>query len=568
MENPATFEGDNEKLLDTVIEPEADVGTLVAESEDTDKPQDKQVYRARPGKRTLSICLINPRFEPSYWGFEYALPLYPCNRKSTMINGALPTVAGLGGDNNFTLLDENVEDIDWDIMSSYDIVGVTGMIVQRIRMKEILLKLRDIDTHVVVGGPLLYVEEEFFEGLCDTKFIGEVEETWPGFLEDFSSDRPTQKRYEQSEKTDMSRMPSPRFDLLKVNRYASGALQFSRGCPFQCEFCDIIVIFGRRPRLKSPEQVIAELEEMRKTGFFLAMIVDDNFIGNMKKAKELLHHIIVWQKKHGYPLRINTEASINLGDDAELLELMYEANFRSIFIGIESPSRESLEETRKFQNVRGDSMEAKLARIQKAGMDISAGFIVGFDNDGPDIFGIQYDFIQDNGVLLAMVGMLAAIPKTPLYERLEREGRLVVSDPNLNFEPKQMTRDELKTNYWKLVEKLYTPESFLERYLMTYRYPEFQKRRAEISKRANEGRLVPTLIHSLILMWNLFWTLVRDGSLFSVGKVYSRFFWKHRKYRKGVIGLAMFVNRCVTHWHFYKFTREVRAGRLRAYNSG
>ena len=231
----------------------------------------------------------------------------------------------------------------------------------------------------------------------------------------------------------MSRMPSPRFDLLKVNRYASGALHFSRGCPYRCEFCDIIVIFVRVPRLKSPEQIIQELEGMRSNGYHMAMLVDDNFIGNKNKAKELLRHIVEWQKENGYPLRLNTEASINLGEDPEMLELMYEANFRSVFIGIESPSKENLEETKKFQNTRGDSMEAKLVRIQQAGIDISAGFIVGFDSDGKDIFDIQYDFIQENGVLLAMVGMLSAIPKMPLYERLEDDGRLVVEDLNLNF---------------------------------------------------------------------------------------------------------------------------------------
>ncbi|MBL4709416.1 MAG: B12-binding domain-containing radical SAM protein [Flavobacteriales bacterium] len=562
------FEANDKNEATTVLERDAQVSPLTAPTKETEKAEEKQPYGARPGGRTLSVCLINPRFEPSYWGFDYALPLYPGDRKSTMINGGLPTVAGLGGDHNFRIIDENVEEIDWAMMSSYDIVGLTGMIVRKDRMKEILLKLRDIDTHVIVGGPLLFVQEDFFDGLCDTKFIGEVEETWPGFLEDFASNRPIQLRYEQEEKTDMSRMPSPRFDLLKVDRYASGALQFSRGCPFQCEFCDIIVIFGRRPRLKDPEQVIKELDEMRKNGFFLAMLVDDNFIGNMKKAKALLHHIIAWQKKHDYPLRLNTEASVNLADDPELLELMYEANFRSVFIGIETPNEESLKETKKIQNIRGDSLEAKLGRIQKAGLDISAGFIVGFDNDKSDIFDIQYNFIQNNGILLAMVGMLAAIPKTPLFERLEKEGRLVLDDPNLNFNPKQMSRDELKKNYWELVRKLYTPEAFLERYLMTYQYPDFHQRRAEISDKAHEGRFMPTLGFSIILFWNLFWTLVRDGSLRSVGRVYFRFYWQHRKYRKGVVGAAMFINRCVTHWHFYKFTREVQAGRLRAYNSG
>jgi radical SAM superfamily enzyme YgiQ (UPF0313 family) len=367
----------------------------------------------------------------------------------------------------------------------------------------------------------------------------------------------------------MTKVPRPRYDLLKVDRYGAGALQFSRGCPYECEFCDIIVIYGRRPRLKKPEQVIAELDDMRKAGFFLAMIVDDNFIGNKKKAKELLRQIIPWQEKHGYPLRINTEASINLADDPEMLDLMYRANFRSIFIGIETPRMASLKETKKFQNTRGDSLEAKLARIQNAGLDISAGFIVGFDSDDLGIFEDQYRFIQDNGVLLAMVGMLGAIPKTPLYKRLKEEGRLVEEDPNCNFHPKQMTREELRSNYWELVRRLYTPEAFLDRYFKVYDYPEYHKKRAEISKKANEGKTLPTLGYATILGWNLFWELVKDRSLFSIGKTYTKYFFKKNlKYRRDVIGLAQFMNRCVTHWHFYRFTRDAREGKLSTYNSG
>lgn len=210
-----------------------------------------------PSARTLSICLINPRFEPSYWGFEYALPLYPGDKRSTMISGALSTVAGLCGDHHVYLLDENVEDIDWQSLRTYDIVGVTGMNVQKKRMRQILLKLRDLKIFAVVGGPLVSVQEEFFEGLCDAMFVGEAETTWPRFLDDYARGKATEKRYAQSEPTDMTKAPRPRYDLLKVDRYASGALQYSRGCPFQCEFCDIIVIYGRRPRVWAPLFVTA-----------------------------------------------------------------------------------------------------------------------------------------------------------------------------------------------------------------------------------------------------------------------------------------------------------------------
>ncbi|HJZ90136.1 MAG TPA: B12-binding domain-containing radical SAM protein [Gemmataceae bacterium] len=518
--------------------------------------------------RTLSICLINPRFEPSYWGFEFALPLYPGDKRSTMISGSLATVAGLSAPHRVRVLDENVEEIDWEALRAFDVIGVTGMMVQKVRMREILVRLRDMGQFTAVGGPFVSVQEKYFNGLCDVTFVGEAEDTWPRFLDDFSRGLPTRARYEQSAPTDMTKAPRPRYDLLKVDRYASGALQYSRGCPFQCEFCDIIVIYGRRPRVKDPGQLVAELDDMRRAGFHSAFIVDDNFIGNMKKARDLLQQIIPWMERHNYPLRLTTEASINLADHPDLLDLMYRANFRSVFVGIETPRLESLKETKKFQNLRGDPLGAKLARIQNAGLDINAGFIVGFDSDDRAIFEDQYQFIQENGITLAMVGMLQAIPKTPLYARLEREGRLVPEDPNCNFVPRQMTRQELRKGYWDLLKRLYTPEAFLDRYFRVFEHPGYLERRAAICAKAGEGKRLPTLGYGLALLWALFWALLRDGSLLSVGKVYLKYFLtRNLRHRRDIVGFAQFMNRCVTHWHFYKFTREVTRGRLRAYNT-
>lgn len=517
----------------------------------------------------LSICLINPRFEPSYWGFDYALPLYPGDKRSSMISGSLPTVAGMCEPHDVALVDENVEDVDWSSLQQYDIVGVTGMTVQQERIAEILFRLRDIDVLTVVGGPLVSVNETFFEGRCDVRFIGEAETTWPAFLNDVALGKPYQKRYEQSEPTDMAHAPRPRYDLLKVDRYATGAVQYSRGCPFRCEFCDIIVIYGRVPRVKESDQLLQELDDMRRAGFFSAFIVDDNFIGNKKKAKELLRKVIPWQEAHGYPLRLTTEASVNLADDAELLELMYRANFRSVFIGIETPRTESLLETKKVQNTRGDSLDEKLTRIQNAGLDINAGFIVGFDSDDDTIFDDQYEFIQRNGIPLAMVGMLTAIPRTPLYERLEAAGRLAEDDPNCNFIPEQMTREELRDGYWELVRRLYTPEAFFDRYFKAFHQPEYLRKRTEICDRAGEGKALPTFAYGVAMLASLSLALFRDRSLKSVGGAYlKQFVTRSLRYRCDIIGFAQFMNRCVTHWHFYKFTREAIAGRLRTYNSG
>ena len=278
--------------------------------------------------------------------------------------------------------------------------------------------------------------------------------------------------------------------------------------------------------------------------------------------------LIPWMEQHHYPLHLTTEASIDLANDSELLELMYRANFRSVFIGIETPRRESLNETKKFQNVRGDTLQAKLARIRDAGLDVNAGFIVGFDNDDKEIFDDQFRFIQENGITLAMVGMLQAIPKTPLYDRLQREGRLIENEPNCNFIPKQMSRDELRQGYWKLVERLYTPEAFFDRYFKVYESPEYLQRRAEICTRAEEGKRLPNLCYGLALSWSLFWALWRDGSLRTVGFVYLKYFFtRNLRFRRDIIGFAQYMNRCVTHWHFYKFTREAIAGKLQTYNT-
>ncbi|MFA6413470.1 MAG: DUF4070 domain-containing protein [Syntrophales bacterium] len=519
--------------------------------------------------KRLKICLINPKFEPSYWGLDYALLLYPGNKQCTMTTGALPHLAGLIPDHEVYLLDENVEKIDFELLKGFDVVGLTGMIVQRDRMKSILLRLCEMKIFTVVGGAYASVNETFFEGLCDVVFSGEADETWPEFVDEFAAGRAYKKFYTQENRTIMTTLPKPRYDLLKVDRYASGSVQFSRGCPFQCEFCDIIVTFGRRPRTKHPEQVLEELEDMRKVGFFSCFIVDDNFIGDKKAAKALLRLIIPWQEKHGYPLRLTTEASINLADDAELLDLMYRANFRSVFIGIETPRVASLLETKKFQNTSNGSLEEKMGRIRNAGLDINGGFIVGFDQDDITIMEEQFRFIQDNGILLAMVGMLVAVPKTPLFERLEQEGRLRLDRPNCNFVPKLMTSGELQQGYWDLLTRLYSPQAFLDRYFRVFLLPEFNRKRAEICVKANEGKSIPTLVYGLILLWNLFRALSKDGSLRTVGIIYIRYFFgRSVGYRNDIVGFAQYMNRCATHWHFYKFTREGVAGRLRLFNSG
>jgi len=290
--------------------------------------------------RRLRVCLINPRFNPNYFGMDHLLPLLPGDKRNIMVTGALPALAALAPDHcSVDLVDENVEPIDFAALEGYDVIGVTGMIVQHQRMREILLRIKDYPATIVLGGPYVSVAEGQFTGLCDVRFIGESEQTWPGFLLALGRGEDVLERYEQADRTDMSTVPPPRYELLKAERYVMATLQFSRGCPFMCEFCDIITIFGRKPRMKSPAQMIREFDAIRAAGFTRCFLVDDNFIGNKYKAKELLAALIQWQEANHYPLIFTTEASINLADDAEMMQLMVKANFRQVFIGIESPHR-------------------------------------------------------------------------------------------------------------------------------------------------------------------------------------------------------------------------------------
>ena len=411
------------------------------------------------------IVIVNPRFDVSYWGLEHALPLV--GKRANLPTACLPLLAALTpGEHRVTLLDENVDPIDFDRLARADIVGLTGMSVQRRRMKEILEELKERGVFCVVGGPWVTVQEDFFGELADVIFIGEAEETWPQFLRDWAVGKQA-SRYEQADKTDMTRVPVPRYDLLPMNQYMFGSVQFSRGCPFQCEFCDIIVTFGRRPRLKTSEQVIRELEALRAQRMMIAFVVDDNLIGNKAAIKLTLKEIALWQQRNGYPLMLFTEASLDLADDAELMQLMTEANFSSVFVGIETPNEESLRETKKYQNLRSErTLLEKVHAIQDSGLDVWCGLIVGFDHDDANVFDLQLDFIRQSRISHAMMGMLAAIPKTPLHARLAAEGRLDEENEaefGTNVIPAMMSRGELREGYLQLQQDLHEPETYFDR---------------------------------------------------------------------------------------------------------
>jgi radical SAM superfamily enzyme YgiQ (UPF0313 family) len=344
-------------------------------------------------------------------------------------------------------------------------------------MTEVLTALKERGCVCVVGGPWVSVSDGYFDGLADAIFVGEAEETWPRFLSDWRQGT-HQVRYEQAEKSDMTRVPTPRFDLLKMNRYAFGSVQFSRGCPFQCEFCDIIVTFGRRPRIKRSSQVLAELEAVLRAGMKFVFVVDDNLIGNKRVIKEVLRDLIAWQKRRNYPLALFTEASIDLADDPELLALLVEANFVATFIGIESPDEESLRGAKKYQNVRSNgSLLEKVRRIQDAGLEVWCGMIMGFDQDDAGSFDQQIEFIRQARIAFSMSGMLSAIPKTPLYDRLLADGRLDHSDRGeygTNVIPLLLSREELRDGYVRVLDALYEPDAYFERIEPLFLNPSFE----------------------------------------------------------------------------------------------
>jgi radical SAM superfamily enzyme YgiQ (UPF0313 family) len=412
------------------------------------------------------IVLISPRFATTLWGGEYGMRLL--GKRATMPQACLPLLAALTPEEHTVeLVDETVEPLDFDRVAEADIVGVTAMVYQGARAREILGEFKKRGICTVAGGALVTAEENYFADVADAIFIGEAESTWPQFLRDWSQGR-HQYRYEQADKTDMTTVPTPRFDLLKLEHYMSASVQISRGCPFQCEFCDIIITFGRRPRLKTSAQVIEELDVLVERGVRIVFVVDDNLIGNKKAIKPVLEDIAAWQRRRGYPLALFTEATLDLAEEDSLMALMGEAGFQTVFIGIESPNEASLVETKKFQNVRPrhGTMLERVSRIQQRGIEVFCGMIVGFDNDDVSAFDAVSGFIQDAKIINALVGTLFAFAKTPLYDRLRREGRIDERDVlefQSNIVPLRMSRRDLRDGVARVISDIYSVDAYFGR---------------------------------------------------------------------------------------------------------
>jgi radical SAM superfamily enzyme YgiQ (UPF0313 family) len=413
----------------------------------------------------MNVLLIYPQNPDTFWSFKHVLRFV--SKRSTFPPLGLLTIAAmLPADWQLKLVDMNVDRLRDADLRWADYVMISAMIVHKDCVHEIVSRCNLLKKPIIAGGPLFTTGYENFPTVQHF-VLGEAEDIMPQLVADMLAGS-VQPSYRAANRPDVSRVPVPRWDLIAPEHYVSMAVQFSRGCPFDCEFCDIIIMNGRVPRTKSPVQLISELEALRLQGWKdMVFIVDDNFIGDKKRTKVLLREMIAWRERVHPGMGFFTEASVNLADDEELCELMVQAGFKRVFVGIETPVPESLQECHKLQNKSRDLVQC-IQKLQRAGMEVMGGFIVGFDNDRQDIFKRQFEFIQRSGVVQAMVGLLQALPQTKLYQRLMREGRLETAatgnntEAVLNFKTK-LSREFLQNGYRELMKKLYEPRVYYQR---------------------------------------------------------------------------------------------------------
>lgn len=442
--------------------------------------------------------------------------------------GLLTVAALLPKDWEKKLIDLNVQDVNDESIQWADLIFISAMVVQRESVREIIGRIKCFDKKIVAGGPLFSIEHEEFSDDIDAFVLGEAEASLPFLVEDLKN-RKLEKVYATDQWPDIAKAPVPLWDLIDMREYASMGVQFSRGCPFDCDFCDIALLSGKFPRAKSKEQILDELNAIYQRGWKDGVFfVDDNFIGNKTKLKkEILPAIIQWMEEKKYPFTFNTQLSINLADDEELMDLMVKAGFHGVFIGIESPDEESLKECGKFQNVNRDLLKS-VKTIQNHGLQVQAGFIIGFDQDTPSIFDRMTLFIQTSGIVTAMVGLLQAPPKTRLWERLKKEKRLISqttgnnTDCTINFIPK-MKINSLISGYKRVINDIYSPKNYYQR-LITF-FEDYKPRRKG-HYRFNLSSVVALLKSVWILgirekerlyYWKLFaWSLFRRPRLFPV----------------------------------------------------
>lgn len=484
----------------------------------------------------MNCLLVYPQHPDTFWSFRHALKFI--SKKTSFPPLGLLTVASmLPSDWTPRLIDMNIQPLRDTDLAWADIVFLSAMSIQSVSAEEVIARCRASGTRIVAGGPHFTSSPGLYEEV-DHLVLDEAELTLPPFLHDFQEGK-AQHCYTSSAWSALEHTPLPRWDLVQMKRYSSMNIQYSRGCPFDCEFCDITVLYGRAPRTKSCAQVIGELDALLDCGWRgPVFFVDDNFIGNRRKLKkEVLPAIAEWMETHGHPFILNTEASINLADDAELMQLMVQAGFEAVFIGIETPNEDSLASCGKHQNRHRDLVDS-VRTIQRAGLEVQGGFILGFDEDPPVIFDRLTNFIQDSAIVTAMVGLLNAPTGTRLHTRLKAEDRLLHdfsgSNTDINFIPR-MKLDHLLEGYRHVLDTIYSPREYYARVRRFLHEFNPKKKVVHISP-----RYVIALLRSMIVLgvigrerlhyWRLFfWSLLHKPQLFSLAILYTIYGYHFRR---------------------------------------
>ncbi len=501
----------------------------------------------------MNVLLLYPLFPKSFWSFEKTLALL--DRKAMLPPLGLITVAAiLPQDWSFKLVDRNVRQVtqaEWDWA---DLVILSAMIVQKEDLLEQIQVAKSKGKRVAVGGPYATaLPGEVSDVGADYLILDEGEITLPLFVEAIAQGQPSGIFRSDGERPDVTTTPVPRFDLLEFEAYAEMSVQFSRGCPFQCEFCDIIVLYGRKPRTKAPEQLLAELDRLYELGWRRSIfMVDDNFIGNKRNVKLFLKELLPWMVEHQYPFSFATEASVDLAQDQELMDAMVKCNFGAVFLGIETPDEASLTLTQKHQNTRDSLSDAVLA-ITRSGLRVMAGFIIGFDGEKAGAGSRIVQFVEQTSIPTALFSMLQALPDTALWHRLEREGRLRNKSANINqttlmnFVPTRPL-EEIAQEYVDAFYQLYDPAQFLDRAYRHYRilgeatYP-------KKGKRAKKPVNWVTVRALLTICW-------RQGALRKTRWQFWRNLWNMWRHNPG--GISSYLSVCAQIEHFLEYRQIVK----------
>ncbi len=492
----------------------------------------------------MKILLVYPKIPPTFWSFEGALQFI--SKKSAEPPLGLITIAAMLPENwDVKLVDMNVEELDDNNICWADYIFIGAMNVQINSFRDVIRRSNILGTKVVAGGPLVTLQHKEFLGV-DHFVLNEAEITLPLFLNDLKNGNP-KFVYSTSEYPELANSPVPRWELLDVKKYASMSMQYSRGCPYDCEFCSITMLNGRRPRTKLKDQFINELNILYNMGYRGPIsIVDDNFIGNkVKLKKEILPELISWSKDRKHPYNFITEVSINLADDEKLTDQLVDAGFNSIFVGIETPNNSSLLECGKNQNMKRNMVES-VQKLQKKGLIVAGGFIVGFDNDTPAIFDEQIDFIRDSGIVSAMVGLLNAPVGTKLFKRMESENRLLENwsgnnmDGSINFTPK-MNYSQLLSGYTKILKTIYADQEYymrIKKFLKNYKIPEWGIKTISMNEVRTFFKLIWKLgfvDNSKLYFWKLlFYSVFKCPQKFVIAMTCAVYGYHFRSIVKGI----------------------------------